>query len=122
VKVISSHLKYFSQFANPFLQGIKSPILFSFLLVAFLSADRLRLKIYKEMPKVKLTTASGFIESPVRLLDQIGIGDIRLENVPVVIPRIPDPAPIKILVGMNLLERTKLEVNGKARTFEIRDP
>jgi len=46
-------------------------------------ADRLRLKAYRNMPKVNLTTASGFIEAPVRVLDRVGIGDMTLENIPV---------------------------------------
>ena len=85
-------------------------------------ADKLKLKVYRRMPKVNLTTASGFIEAPVRLLNQIEIGGLGLDNIPVVIHRIPDPAPVKILIGMNLLQRAKLVVNGKENEFKLDDP
>jgi len=84
--------------------------------------DYLELQRFRNLPRVKLTTASGFMEVPLRLLNYIEIGAIKLENVPVVVHRIPDPAPIKILIGMNLLEKAKLEVDGKAGKFEIGDP
>lgn len=86
------------------------------------TAERLRLPVNRRMPRVNLTTASGFIEAPVRLLNKIEIGNLRLENDPVVIHRIPDPAPIKVLIGMNVLKEAELRVNGKESEFEIEDP
>jgi hypothetical protein len=39
-----------------------------------------------------------------------------------VIHRIPDPAPIKVLLGMNLIEKMKLIVDGKKNEFKLEDP
>jgi len=36
--------------------------------------------------------------------------------------KIPDPAPIKILLGMNFLEKIKLIINGKGEEFFLEDP
>jgi hypothetical protein len=55
-------------------------------------------------------------------LEAIKVGTQTVEGLPVVVHRIPDPAPVKVLIGMNFIHRTKLEVNGKAQTFEIEDP
>jgi predicted aspartyl protease len=58
----------------------------------------------------------------IKLLAKIVIGEITIEKLPVVIHEIPDPAPIKILLGMNFIENIKLRVNGKENAFDIEDP
>jgi len=85
-------------------------------------ADFLELKSYEEQPKVELVTASGLIKPSVRILERLEVGDIKMKNLPVVIHEIPDPAPIKILLGMNFIKRIELMVNGKEKSFEIQDP
>ena len=47
---------------------------------------------------------------------------VNAKNLQVVIHKIPDPAPVKILLGMSFIERINLEINGKDSLFEIRDP
>lgn len=83
--------------------------------------ERLELEPFRE-PKVRLTTASGFIEVPVRVLPSIDVEGIKLDDIPIVVHRIPDPAPIKVLLGMNLIEKVKLTVDGKESKFELKDP
>ena len=85
-------------------------------------ADFLELGVWKKRPKIELVTASGLIKPSVRILDRLEVGNIKIENLPVVIHEIPDPAPIKILLGMNFIERTNLLVNGKQKLFKIEDP
>lgn len=85
-------------------------------------SEFLELDVAPGRARVGLVTASGFIEAPVRILDAIEIGGFRVELLPVVIHMIPDPAPIKVLIGMNLVQRAKLEVDGKAGTFSLVDP
>ena len=75
-----------------------------------------------EISKATLVTASGIIEPEIKLLAKIVIGEITIEKLPVVIHEIPDPAPIKILLGMNFIENVKLRVNGKENAFDIEDP
>ncbi|MDH5266038.1 MAG: hypothetical protein OEW62_00015 [Candidatus Bathyarchaeota archaeon] len=41
---------------------------------------------------------------------------------PVAIHKIPDPAPVKILLVMKLINKVKLIVNGKDGTFNLEDP
>jgi len=94
----------------------------SFTVVPPAIADFLELETYRESPQIPLTTASGLIEAPVRVLEAINVGTQRVEGLPVVVHRIPHPALVKVLIGMNFISRTKLEVNGKAGTFEIEDP
>jgi len=94
----------------------------SFTVVPPAIADFLELETYRESPRIPLTTASGLIEAPVRVLEAIKVGTQTVEGLPVVVHRIPDPAPVKVLIGMNFIHRAKLEVNGKAQTFEIEDP
>jgi len=50
------------------------------------------------------------------------VAGIEIENLPVVVHKIPDPAPIKVLLGMNFIEKMKLTVNGKQNEFKIEDP
>ena len=85
-------------------------------------ADFLELGVWEKRPKVELVTASGLIKPSVRILDRLEVGNVKIENLPVVIHEIPDPAPIKILLGMNFIERTNLLVNGKQKLFRIEDP
>ena len=85
-------------------------------------ADFLELGVWEKRPKVELVTASGLIKPSVRILDRLEVGNVKIENLPVVIHEIPDPAPIKILLGMNFIERTNLLVNGKQKLFMIEDP
>lgn len=85
-------------------------------------ADFLELEVNRNLPRARLVTASGMIETSVKVLDELEIVGIKVENLPVVIHGIPDPAPIKILLGMNFVERVNLEVDGKNSVFNIRDP
>ena len=50
------------------------------------------------------------------------MADIEIERLPVVVHRIPDPAPIKVLLGMNFVQKMKLVVNGKGMMFDLEDP
>ena len=75
-----------------------------------------------EIPKTKLITASGMIEPEVKILEKIVIEEITIEKLPVVIHEIPDPAPIKILLGMNFIKNVNLRINGKENAFNIEDP
>jgi predicted aspartyl protease len=68
-----------------------------------------------------LVTASGIIETPVKILNRIEAANIKVENLPVVIQKIPDPAPVKILLGMNFIEKVKLIVDVKNGTFDLED-
>jgi len=84
--------------------------------------DFLELETDRTLPKAKLVTASGLIEASVKLLVGLEIGDIKKEKLQAVAHKIPDPAPIKILLGMNFIEKVKLTVNGKEGTFNLQDP
>jgi clan AA aspartic protease (TIGR02281 family) len=86
------------------------------------TADFLELEPNKDYPKATLVTASGIIETPVKTLNRIEVVNIKVENLPVVIHKIPDPAPVKILLGMNFIDTVKLIVNGKNRIFNLEDP
>jgi clan AA aspartic protease (TIGR02281 family) len=86
------------------------------------TADYLELELNKDYPKATLVTASGIIETPVKILNRIEVANIKVENLPVVIHKIPDPAPVKILLGMNFIESVKLIVDGKKGTFDLEDP
>lgn len=77
---------------------------------------------YHEIPKTTLITASGIIEPEVKVLTKMVVGEITIEKLPVVIHEIPDPAPIKILLGMNFIKNVNLRVNGKEDTFNVEDP
>lgn len=85
-------------------------------------ADFLELEADRGHPRARLVTASGMIEASVRVLDELEVAGIRLKSIPVVIHEIPDPAPVKILLGMNFVEKVILEIDGKNSTFNIRDP
>lgn len=84
--------------------------------------DFLVLDSYKKNPKIGLTTASGLIEVPVKILEEVELEGIKIKKLPVVIHKIPDPAPIKILLGMNFLQEIKIKIDGKENKFEIEDP
>jgi len=47
---------------------------------------------------------------------------LEIEKLPVVVHKIPDPAPIKVLIGMNFIEKTKPIIDGKGKKFEVEDP
>lgn len=85
-------------------------------------ADYLQLETFYKWPKISLITASGLIEPSVKVMEGIVVGKIRIKKLPVVIHEIPDPAPIKILLGMNFVQKLNLQINGKKRNFNISDP
>jgi len=85
-------------------------------------ADFLELETNRAFPKAMLVTASGLIEAPVRILEKLEVSGIEAQKLPVVVHKIPDPAPIKVLLGMNLIEKMKLIIDGKGRKFDIEDP
>lgn len=83
--------------------------------------DFLELEPYK-ISKATLVTASGIIKPEIKLLEKIVLDEIIIEKLPFVIHEIPDPAPIKILLGMNFIKNVNLRVNGKENAFNIEDP
>jgi predicted aspartyl protease len=85
-------------------------------------ADFLELEVDRSFPRARLVTASGVIETSVKVLPELEVAGIKVENLRVVIHKIPDPAPVKILLGMNFIEKINLEIDGKNNSFEIRDP
>lgn len=85
-------------------------------------SDFLELETNRAFPKAILVTASGLIETPVKILERLEISDIEIEKLPVVVHKIPDPAPIKVLLGMNFIEKVKLTIDGKEGTFNLKDP
>jgi len=85
-------------------------------------ADFLELEVDSGFPRARLVTASGVIETSVKVLPEVKVAGIRVENLRVVIHKIPDPSPVKILLGMNFIEKINLEIDGKSNLFKIRDP
>ena len=85
-------------------------------------SDFLELETSRAFPKAMLVTASGLIEAPIKILEKLEISDMEIEKLPVVVHKIPDPAPIKVLLGMNFIEKVKLIINGKGRKFDLKDP
>ena len=85
-------------------------------------SDFLELETDKNLPKIKLITASGLIEVPVKILERIRVEEVKVRKLQVVVHKIPDLAPIKILLGMNFLEKVKLEINRKENKFNLKDP
>jgi len=85
-------------------------------------ADFLELEVDRNYPRATLVTASGIIETSIKVLDGLEVAGIRVEKLPVVVHKIPDPAPIKILLGMNFIERVRLLVDGKGGSFDLEDP
>jgi len=86
------------------------------------TADFLELEIDKNLPKTRLVTASGIIETPVKTLPKLEVAGLQILGMQVVVHKIPDPAPIKVLLGMNFVESMKLFVDGKSRRFALEDP
>lgn len=86
------------------------------------TAEFLELKIDERFPKATLVTASGIIETPVRVLEKLEVARLEIGDLQVVLHKIPDPAPVKVLLGMNLVEKMKLVVDGKSRQFALEDP
>jgi len=56
-------------------------------------ADFLELKTNSDFPKAMLVTASGLIEAPVKVLEKLEVSGIKIEKLPVVVHKIPDPNP-----------------------------
>lgn len=94
----------------------------AFTVIAPETADFLELELDADLPKTRLETASGIIETPIRTLEKLETAGLNVEGLQVVVHKIPDPAPIKVLLGMNFVERTKLVIDGKNGMFEFEKP
>lgn len=55
-------------------------------------------------------------------MEKLEAENIAVERLPVVIDEIPDPAPIKVLLEMNFMDKVKLIVDEKEKTFQMEDP
>jgi len=80
-------------------------------------ANLLELELDKEEPYVMLSTASGVIGVTKKIINEIKINGLMFKNIPAVIHELPEPTLIKVLIGMNLLMKTKLIVDGKKKEF-----
>jgi clan AA aspartic protease (TIGR02281 family) len=61
---------------------------------------------------VRLITASGVIQAPLALLDEVDVGGAIAHHVPAVIHDLPNtPAPIVGLLGMSFLERFRVNLD-----------
>jgi len=58
----------------------------------------------------------------VRVLERLEVGGREARELQVVIHKTRDPAPIKVLLAMNLIEKMKLIVDGKKNDFKLEDP
>ncbi|MFQ6094769.1 MAG: TIGR02281 family clan AA aspartic protease [Candidatus Bathyarchaeia archaeon] len=94
----------------------------AFTVIPPVMADFLELETNKAFPKATLVTASGLIEAPVKIIENLEVAGIEIKKLPVVAHKIPDPAPIKVLLGMNFIEKVKLTINGKQNKFRMEDP
>jgi predicted aspartyl protease len=85
-------------------------------------AEYLELRTDNGFPKAKLVTASGIVETPVKVLERLEVAGQEARELQVVIHKIPDPAPIRVLLGMKLIEKMRLIVDGKKNDFKLEDP
>jgi hypothetical protein len=67
---------------------------------------------------------SKLFSLPSELLNKLERPDVKVKNLSHVIRKILDPAGVKILLGMNFIEKTNPAINGKYGTFntENRQP
>jgi len=86
------------------------------------TCEFLDLEADNQLPKARLVTASGIIETPVKILEKLEIAELEIWRLQIVVHKIPDPAPIKVLLGMNFIERTKLVIDGKKGQFTLAYP
>lgn len=84
-------------------------------------SDLLELPEDKEMPKMQMITAGGVIEVSRKIVKEMRMGEIVLKNVEVAIHRLPDPIEVKVLIGMNVLERITLIIEGKKKEFFLKE-
>ena len=81
----------------------------------FTSVSRLvadRLAISSGGSSVRLTTASGVIQAPLALLDEVDIGGAVARHVPTVIHDLPDvPSTVVGLLGLSFLERFRVNLD-----------
>jgi predicted aspartyl protease len=61
----------------------------AFIVIPPETADFLELELNKDYPKATLVTASGIIETPVKIVNKIEVGNTKVENLPVVIRELP---------------------------------
>jgi predicted aspartyl protease len=78
--------------------------------VSWLVADRLA--ISSGGSSVRLTTASGVIQAPLALLDEVDIGGAVARHVPTVIHDLPNvPSTVVGLLGLSFLERFRVNLD-----------
>jgi clan AA aspartic protease (TIGR02281 family) len=81
----------------------------------FTSVSRLladRLGIARSGGSVRLATASGMVEAPLALLDEVDIGGASAHHVPAVIHDLPDAPPAIVgLLGLSFLERFRVNLD-----------
>jgi clan AA aspartic protease (TIGR02281 family) len=94
----------------------------SYLIIPHILGDVLGVKIDKNEPRIKLTTASGVVEATKVILKRVKVNELELENVETILHDLPDPVPTKVLLGMSVLMKLKTVIDGKNEEFTLEDP
>ncbi len=74
-------------------------------------------KIFRR--QITLVTVSGVIKSHLAVLDVLLVAGKELHELEFAVHEIPDPAPIKVLLGMNFVKEVNLIIHGRKRSFHI---
>lgn len=82
-------------------------------------SDYLKFGLDKENPTIKIVTGSGILEIPRKITSIMKINDLVFTNFPVGIHELPREVETKVLIGMDIINKIKLIVDGKNKEFEI---
>lgn len=73
-------------------------------------------------PRVRVDTAGGTLEAPMVTLDRLRIGPIRVHSLPVVVLDLPGDLAGKGLLGLDVLRRLHVRIDGEGHRLILQRP
>ena len=91
----------------------------SYTVISRATARKLAINLKKNIKKVRLQTANGFIEAPLVTLDSIEVGGMRVGNLMAAVHDFSHDGSVSGLLGLNFLSHFRIDIDTKNRVLVL---
>ncbi len=91
----------------------------SYTVISRATARKLAINLKKNVKKVRLQTANGFIDAPLVALDSIEVGGMRVGNLMAAVHDFSHDESVSGLLGLNFLSHFRIDIDTKNRVLVL---